>query len=156
MSAQGWTSADICNAAKEVLQKESGHCLCYINSYCTSMKLFQLQVAPLVLKFGIHQAKAEKKGWGGEMKREWVEGYRKPVYLEISPPSYRLGSRMLSPCQNQIKDDMLTNHHQILAFSDIKNYGADLIWDGPGKHKNIFFKFYVKNPCAETALLRQG
>jgi hypothetical protein len=42
-------------------------------------------------------------------------------------------------------------------FIDIKNYGADLNCVGPGKQKNIiFFKFYVKNPCAETALFRQG
>jgi hypothetical protein len=31
------------------------------------------------------------------------------------------------------------NHRQIFAFLDIKNYGVDLICDGPGKHKNIFF-----------------
>jgi hypothetical protein len=50
------------HAVKEVLQKESGRRLCFINSRCTSMELFQLQVAPLlVLKFGIHQEQAGRK-----------------------------------------------------------------------------------------------
>jgi hypothetical protein len=47
---------------KEVLKKECGRSLCYIYSRCTSMELFQLQVAPLVLKFGIHQGQTGRKG----------------------------------------------------------------------------------------------
>jgi hypothetical protein len=43
---------------KEVLQKKSGRRLCYIYSRCTYMELFQWLVAPLVLKFGIHQRQA--------------------------------------------------------------------------------------------------
>jgi hypothetical protein len=50
---QGWWVL-----AKEVLQKESGRRLCYIYSRCTCMELFQRSVAPLVLKFGIHQGQA--------------------------------------------------------------------------------------------------
>jgi hypothetical protein len=34
----------------------------HIYSRCTAMELFQLQVAPLVLKFGIHQEQAGRKG----------------------------------------------------------------------------------------------
>jgi hypothetical protein len=38
---------------------------------CTSMELFQRSVAPLVLKFGIHQEQAGRKGVrGGESKGE--------------------------------------------------------------------------------------
>jgi hypothetical protein len=34
----------------------------YIVIVCTCMERFQLQVAPLVLKFGIHQEQAGRKG----------------------------------------------------------------------------------------------
>jgi hypothetical protein len=61
---------------KEVLQKESGHCLCYIYSRWPCMELFQLQVAPLVFKFGIYQGQTGSEEWWGRGK-EW-EG-RKPV-----------------------------------------------------------------------------
>jgi hypothetical protein len=55
---------------KEVLQKESGRRLCYIYSRCTYMELFQRSVAPLLLKFGIHQGQTGRKG----VRRGWEEG----------------------------------------------------------------------------------
>jgi hypothetical protein len=47
---------------KEVLQKENGRRLCYIYSRGTCMELFQRSVAHLVLKFGITQGQAGRKG----------------------------------------------------------------------------------------------
>jgi hypothetical protein len=59
---------------KEVLQKESGSRLCYINSRCTCMELFRRLVAPLVLKFGIHQGQAGRKGVRGGEEEGWSGG----------------------------------------------------------------------------------
>jgi hypothetical protein len=59
---------------KEVLQKESGGRLCYIYSRCTCMELFQRLVAPLVLKIGIHQGQAGRKGVRGGEEEEWSGG----------------------------------------------------------------------------------
>jgi hypothetical protein len=60
---------------KEVLQKESGRRLCYIYSRCTiCMELFQRLVAPLVLKIGIHQGQARRKGVRGGEEEGWSGG----------------------------------------------------------------------------------
>jgi hypothetical protein len=59
---------------KEVLQKESGRRLCYIYSRRTCMEFFQWSVAPLVLKFGIHQAQAWRKGVRGGEEEGWSRG----------------------------------------------------------------------------------
>jgi hypothetical protein len=59
---------------KEVLQKESGRRLCSIYSCCTCMELFQRLVAPIVLKIGIHQGQAGRKGVRRGEEEEWSGG----------------------------------------------------------------------------------
>jgi hypothetical protein len=66
--------------AKEVLQKESGRRLCYIYGLCTSMELFQLSVAPLVLKFGIHKEQAGRKGVRRGEKERMSRGVESQLY----------------------------------------------------------------------------
>jgi hypothetical protein len=70
----------------EALQKESGRRLCYIHSRCTSMDLFQVQVAPLVLKFGIHQGQAGRKGVsrGKEEGKRGGEGWKASVVWDFT------------------------------------------------------------------------
>jgi hypothetical protein len=41
--------------------KEKGRRLCYLYSLCTSMEIFKLPTAPLVLKFGVHQGQGERE-----------------------------------------------------------------------------------------------
>jgi hypothetical protein len=69
------------------------------------MGLFQRSVAPLVLKFGIHQEQA----WRKRVRRGEEEGMSREVDTD-SQCSWRfhhlprLGSSILSPCENQSKD----------------------------------------------------
>jgi hypothetical protein len=52
----------------------------YIYSRCTYMELFQWSVAPLVLKFGIHQGQVERKG----VRRGEEEGMSRGVESQCS------------------------------------------------------------------------
>jgi hypothetical protein len=74
-----------CAADKEFLWQEKSGRLCYIYGICTSMDLISLPTAPLVLKIGIHQGQAERKGVRGGGGVESLS--RKRIHLLASAGS---------------------------------------------------------------------
>jgi hypothetical protein len=71
------------------------------------MDLFQRLVVPLVLKIGIHQGQTGRKGVRGGEEVGWSGGLESFSSYRIHHLA-RLGSSILSACQNQSKDDMLS------------------------------------------------